>query len=944
MTTLLRTAFLVWIVFLCSLGSHPASAVPIRTITFYGDIDYPPYSFLDESGNAAGYDIDLIRAVAAESNLEVHLRLSAWADVIQDVFDGGPGKVTAMFHSELRASKMDFVEPHSVVSHSVFVRKGSPIVSLQDCFDKAILVQRSDVMHQRLENIRITERIFPVERISDAVHLLSGQDRYDAAVLPKAQAVYYIHRLNLSNVLAVGPNIESRKYGFAVPKGDTELVDLLNAGLNAIQENGAYDRIRDKWFGVYERKEAFERTKRILVWVAVGLGLLLFVVSFWMFHLKRALAKRTAELEDSRRQLADLIQHVHVPLIVLNPNRTIQAINQSALELVVHPRGCCQPGYPIDMYWKALAGDPAGAEALSTEWAQVFESVVNQPVNLVITKTVTIHRSEDTRFIEIDCSRYENRIVMSLLDVTEWVTARRFLEKSEEKFASVFWLCPDGLVISRLKDGIFVDVNESFLRMFRHARQDVIGHSSLAIGLWVEPDQRKLWSHEILIRGEVNHFITKFRAADNDVLDVALSSRLMPVDGVDCVLTVIRDMTDYLREERENRELKEKLAQSQKMEALGLLAGTVAHDLNNILSGVVTYPELILMQLSEDNPIRNPIRKIHESGKRAAAVVNDLLTVARGVAIEKQGVELNAIVRDYLGSPECFDLRIRYPEVHLVSELEEPSPRILASDIHIKKTLMNLVMNAAEAVQETNRNGIVKVSTRTVHFDQPFQGYQIVSPGDYAILRVSDTGCGISSDDLNRIFEPFYTRKVMGKSGTGLGLTVVWNTVCDHGGTVDVKSGPEGTAFDLYFPIDTGASNIPRPASPNFTLSFGKGERVLVVDDEADQRIIADMMLKQLRYVSETVESGEKALALLAQRDVDVVILDMIMPSGMDGRETFERIQEIRSGMPTIIASGYADTEDIRKTLRAGARAFLQKPYSLAALASTLRLVLGDSD
>ncbi len=944
MTTRLRTTFLSWMVCLSLLGAHPASAVPIRTITFYGDVDYPPYCFLDESGNAAGFDIDLIRAVAAATNIKLHIRLSAWPDVIQTLFDGGPGKVTAMFHSELRATKMDFAEPHSVVGHSVFVRKGSAIASLEDCVDKAILVQRSDVMHQRIQNIRMTDHLFPVERISDAVHLLSGQDRYDAAVLPKAQAVYYIHRLNLSNVLAVGPAIESRKYGFAVPKGDPELVELLNTGLHTIQQNGTFDRIREKWFGIYERKEAFERFKYLLVWVAVGLGVLMLVVAFWIFFLKRALNERTAELENSRRQLADLIQHTHVPLIVLNPDRTIRAINQSAVELVLHPCGSCQPGYPIEAYWKAIAGDPAEAEALAKEWEQIFDSVSRQSPSLVTRKTVTIERPEGARFLEIECSRYENWLVMSLCDMTDRVVARRSLEKSEEKFASVFWLCPDGLAISRLKDGLFVDVNESFLRLFHHARQDVVGHSSLAIGLWVEPEQRKLWTHDLLIRGEVNHFVTKFRAADNEVLDVALSSRLMPVDGVDCVLTVIRDMTVYLRKERENRELKEKLAQSQKMEALGLLAGTVAHDLNNILSGVVTYPELILMQLSEDHPLRASIRKIHDSGKRAAAVVNDLLTVTRGAATEKQIIDLNAIVRDYLGSPECFDLRIRYPGVHLVSELEEPSPRILVSDIHIKKTLMNLVVNAAEAVQESKRNGIVTVSTRTVHFDHPYQGYQVVPPGDYALIRVADTGCGISADDLNRIFEPFYTRKVMGKSGTGLGLTVVWNTVCDHGGTVDVKSGPDGTTFDLYFPIYKGPLNHVRPVVPDVTLSFGKRERILVVDDEPDQRNIADMMLKQLHYVPETVESGEKAIDLLGRIGVDAVILDMIMPSGMGGRETFERMQQIRPGIPTIIASGYADTEDIRETLRAGAAAFLQKPYSIASLASTLRLVLGDAD
>lgn len=937
MTIRFRTALLVWMVFFFPLGSQPASAAPIRTILFYGDIDYPPYCFLDESGNAAGFDIDLIRAVAAETDIQVSIRLSAFADVIQAMFDGGPGKVAAMFHSELRASKLDFAEPHSVVGHSVFVRKGSAIASLQDCVNKAILVQQSDVMHQRLENIRMTEHLYPIERISDAIHLLSGQDRYDAAVLPKAQAVYFIYRLGLSGVIPVGLMIEARKYGFAVPKGDQQLVDMLNAGLHRIRENGTYDRIREKWFGVYERQEAYEQTKRILIWVAVGASILALGVVIWIVSLKRLLGKRMAELERSKKQLADLIQHTHVPMIVLNADRTIRAINQSAIKLVSRHCGSCQPGYPIEAYWEALAVQPADVETLKKHWEEMVEAVCRETHGLVVCRTVPLDRPEGPRYIDIECSRYERWLVLSLCDNTERIVARKNLEKSEEKFASVFWLCPDGLAISQLKDGLFVDVNESFLRLFRHSRQDVIGHSSLAIGLWVDPEHRKLWSHELSIRGEVNHFITRFRTADDDILDVALASRLMPIDHEDCVLTVIRDITAYLREEKENRELKEKLVQSQKMEALGLLAGTVAHDLNNILSGMVTYPELILMQLSEEHPLRGAIRKIHESGKRAAAVVNDLLTVARGAATEKHLIDLNALVRDYLGSPECFDLRIRFPGIHLVSECQGSSAKILASEIHIKKALINLVVNGAEAVQETKKSGIITISTRTVHLDRPFQGYQSVPPGDYAVIRVSDTGCGISQEDLSRIFEPFYTRKVMGKSGTGLGLTVVWNTVCDHCGTVDVVSGPEGTAFDLYFPVHAGFLDKEQGVHPDPSVSHGEGERILVVDDEAEQRSIAEMMLHQLGYIPETVDSGEKAVDRLERTPFDLVILDMIMPSGIGGLETYRRIQKIHQGIPTILASGYADTEDIRLALEAGASTFLQKPYSVAALSSALR-------
>ncbi|WP_028324576.1 transporter substrate-binding domain-containing protein [Desulfatirhabdium butyrativorans] len=946
MKHVLTVVFAACVIVSTGLYATPAeAAIPVRTITFYGDVDYPPYCFLDDSGNAAGFDIDLIQAIARETDIEVHLRLSAWSDALQSMLSGGIGKVSAMFHSDLRATKLDFAEPHALVGHSMFVRRGSSIVSMQDCIDKAILVQQDDVMHLRLSNIQMTKRLYPEARVADAIHLLSGQTQYDVAILPKAQAMFFIYKLGISNVVPVGETIEMRKYGFAVPKGDPDLVAKIDEGLRKLKENGTFEALRGKWFGVYERQDTYERLKRMVLWGGTGFLILAAIIALWIVQLHRALQKRTAELENSRKQLSDMIQHSHVALIVLNEDRTIRAINQSAIEMTRSDCTRAQPGHSIAQYWQALSGNAEQVSGLTAEWESVFESLSQDTVSRTILKTLTIQTASGSeRHLEIECSRFACWHVLSLSDITDRIAAQNSLKKSEEKFATVFRLCPDGLVISRMADGCFLDINESLLRMFRYAENEIRGHTSLEKGLWVEPEQRKLWIHEISIRGEVNHFVTRFRAADDTILDVALSSRLMTIDGVPCILSVIRDITAYLREERENLDLKEKLAQSQKMEALGLLAGTVAHDLNNILSGVVTYPELLLMQLSTENPLHKAIRKIHDSGKRAAAVVNDLLTVARGVATEKHVFCLNSIVKDYLQSAECFDLRMRYPAVHFLSDIpEESSPMVMASDVHIRKAVMNLVVNAAEAIQERKTNGIVKVSTRTVRLKEPLQGYQLLTPGEYAVVRVSDTGCGISQTDLQRIFEPFYTRKVMGKSGTGLGLTVVWNTVSDHQGGIDVQSGPDGTWFDLYFPVHHAEEPACIQQPSDETVRFGQGERILVVDDEEDQRLIVRSMLERLGYHVETAESGQQALAFLANGPVDLVVLDMIMPSGMNGRETYRCIQELRPGLRTIIASGYAQNEDVKATLEAGAAAFIQKPYSLAAMASTLRQVLSEN-
>jgi len=250
--------------------------------------------------------------------------------------------------------------------------------------------------------------------------------------------------------------------------------------------------------------------------------------------------------------------------------------------------------------------------------------------------------------------------------------------------------------------------------------------------------------------------------------------------------------------EEERIKLQDQLHRAQKMESLGLMAGGIAHDLNNILSGIVSYPELLLMDLPEDSTLRKPIKTIKESGMRAADVVADLLTIARGVAIGKEVLNLNGSVNEYLSSAEHQNLEKARSFVDFKTELDPDLLNLSGSPSHIKKTLMNLATNASEAIEG---GGTVAISTMNRYLDEPLKGYEDVRTGEYVVLNVSDEGTGISPEDFEKIFEPFYTKKVMGRSGTGLGLAVVWNTVQDHNGYINVESSDTGTAFDLYFPV-----------------------------------------------------------------------------------------------------------------------------------------------
>lgn len=388
--------------------------------------------------------------------------------------------------------------------------------------------------------------------------------------------------------------------------------------------------------------------------------------------------------------------------------------------------------------------------------------------------------------------------------------------------------------------------------------------------------------------------------------------------------------------EKERTKTEAKLQRAQKMEAIGLMAGGVAHDLNNILSGVVSYPELLLLQLPKNSKLRKSLEAIRDSGQRAATIVADLLTVARGAAATREVHDLNSLAREYLSSPECNKLMSLYPNVTHRQQFDAVHPNISCSPVHIKKCLMNLVTNAVEAIAD---DGTILITTHNKNIDDAADSAGDIKKGDYVVLSVQDSGSGISDKDLEHIFEPFYTKKVMGRSGTGLGLTVVWNTMQDHGGKIHTISDSKGTCFQLYFPVATekGVARVGKDKKEKFT---GSGEHILVVDDEPQLRDIASQILQSLGYKVDSVSSGESAIKFMEKSPVDLILIDMLMAPGMNGRQTFEEIIKLYPGQKAIIVSGFSESDDVKETLKLGVECFIKKPYSIDQLGCAVKEVL----
>jgi signal transduction histidine kinase/ActR/RegA family two-component response regulator len=397
------------------------------------------------------------------------------------------------------------------------------------------------------------------------------------------------------------------------------------------------------------------------------------------------------------------------------------------------------------------------------------------------------------------------------------------------------------------------------------------------------------------------------------------------------------EIAERIRAEEERSKFESMLRDAEKMETIGALAGGVAHDLNNILGGIVGYPDLLLDQLPKQSPLRDTIETIKKSGIKAAAIVNDMLTLARRRIESTEVVSLNSVVSEYCSSPEFEMLKHFHPlvkiEVHRAPELMN----IRGSLFHLCKVLMNLVSNAAEAMPNGGR---IFISTENRDISEREGQHEGITEGSYAVLCVADTGPGIPTEDLERIFEPFYSKKRMGRSGTGLGMAVVWGSVKDHNGYIHVDSVEgKGTKFTLYFPSTTEQAEPAKSPAPRTDLR-GRGESILVVDDVKEQREIASRILRELGYSVQAFGSGEEAIEYLRNASADLLIIDMLMEPGMDGLETYRKIAELHPGQKAIITTGYAETARLKEALQSGVGSYLRKPYRLDEIGLAVRAEL----
>lgn len=382
----------------------------------------------------------------------------------------------------------------------------------------------------------------------------------------------------------------------------------------------------------------------------------------------------------------------------------------------------------------------------------------------------------------------------------------------------------------------------------------------------------------------------------------------------------------------ERVELERQLEKDRRIKELGMMAGGVAHDLNNILSGVVGYADLLLLEKKAESHDASMVRDIKKAGMQAAEVVENLLMVVRGGSMVREEGNLIQLVGDYLNSPDFQRMKKERDTINFNIDIALSEAPLLCSPIQIRKILMNIFINATEAIEA---EGYVRFRIYQRDFSEHFSCLNgDIAPGKYVCLSFEDNGVGIAPAIRDKIFEPFYSNKKMGASGTGLGMSLVWNAVADHQGGLVLRHLDPGTLIKIYLPITQNDHIEEEELAHNKAMAYqGVGETILIVDDDPRQCFLGTSILTSLGYQATSVSSGEDAISWLAENKADLLVLDMLLGDGIDGATTYSQALKIDSEQKAIIVSAFANRSDVTAVLRRGAHTLVHKPYTIEQIA-----------
>ncbi len=899
-----------------------ALELPHRKIIVGGDHNFPPFEFLDERGLPTGFNVELTRAVAQAVGLDLEIRLEPWAKIRRDLERGEIDAIEGMIYSPERARDFDFTPPYLIIHQVAVVRagEGKPPAAAEDLAGKRIVVQRGDIMDDYLSERGVKAAVTRVDSQEDAFRELAS-GHHDCALGSRLTALHLIEQSGWENLETGKTPLLSLEYCYAVPKGNKALLAQLTEGLRAVQESGEYREIRDRWFGIYEEEPlSFGQILRYAAAVLVPLLLILAAVLFWSWSLRREVRRRTAELAKSERRYRTLFERAPVGIFTASSTGELISVNPALAGIfgfsspeaaVAHYRELGQ-----DLYFSPERREKFLRELRETGRVTDFEyrgrRADGETVWLSMNARVA-DRNPDGSF----------RIEGFAVDITE----RKKAEAERERLVAAIEQSAEAIMITA-PDGTICYANPAFERVTGYSREEALGRTPriLKSGKQDREFYRELWETIAAGKTWTGRMVNQRPDGELYTVEAGISPVRDPEGEIVSYAAALRDITRELK-------LEEQYRQAHKMEAVGQLAGGVAHDFNNILQTILGYSDLLRADFPGTEQQKEYLAEIRQGGERAATLVRQLLAFSRRQVISLEPLDLNRVVEELLKMLRRVigeHIRLEYfPGAHLGA---------VRGDVNmIEQVLLNLAVNARDAM---SAGGKLTIETQNVLLDSEYCAEHAGAvPGRYVLLSVTDTGTGMDEATLERVFEPFFTTKAEGK-GTGLGLAMVYGIVAQHEGAIRVYSElGKGTTFKIYLPIcerkaETVGDLVEGPVT-------GGKETILLAEDDRMVRNLAVRVLEEAGYTVLAANDGAEAVRLFRREagEADLLILDVVMPR-QGGYQAWQEIRRIRPGVPVLFTSGYSENAiHTGFILKEGLR-LLQKPYLPNALLRAVRDLL----
>jgi PAS domain S-box-containing protein len=1016
-----------------------------------GDANYPPYEFLDENGQPAGYNVDLTRAVARQLGIEVDIQLRPWAEIRAGLASEEIDAVQGMFYSAERDRSFDFTPAHTLLSHVIAVREGTELpASMADLAGKSILVMAGDIMHDAAVKQGYTQQLVLVTSQEEALkQLANGQ--YDCALVAKIPALYWINQHGWKNLRLSEQPVLSAEYCFATPHNNRALLTRLSSGLSAIAATGEYREIYTRWLGVYEKPASgLWNVLKYASYIIVPLIITLLGSVLWSWSLKHKVNVATAKL----RQLFDgatygiALADPHSGILLDCNEAFALMLGRDKQDIVGRHQRQFHP--PEEASWE-LTGNvqqqlaEKSGQSLISKMIKASGDIIDVEIKSTLIdlgdkqclqgffKDVTKEKNSDKVLRE---SENKTRLILnsaaeaiygvdragnctfcnqSCLDILGYPSELDLLGRNMHKIIhhsvidgtprpvencriyaafktgekihvdnDVLWRA-DGTCfpaeywshVIQDNDEIigavvtFIDITkrkhaEDGLRRALNFTEVLLEQSPMGIrvfagdtGICLKINQAAVsicgGQSEILLKQNFRELKSWQDAGLTSVAETVLSdgqARQVEVDMVTSfgktlstrysfarffaekqphLLTIGQDISEERLLTEAKQQMEKKMMHTQKLESLGILAGGIAHDFNNILMAVAGHADLALLRFSPDSPATHHLQQIQSATKKAADLAGQMLAYSGKGKFVIESLDVNEVIEDMANMLEVPISRNAQMRFNFSPNL----PAVEADATQLRQVIMNLIINATEALG--GQCGVITISTGLVNCDRDslheswFDDSS--SEGLYVYFEVTDTGCGMNKETLNRIYDPFFSTKFTGR---GLGMAAAQGIVRGHKGMIQVDSEVgHGTTFRVLLPKASSPASLLNETEDDSSWQ-GNGQ-VLLVDDEAMVLAVGKAMLEELGFEVLTASNGCAAVALFKKHygTLGQVVMDLTMPH-MGGEDAFREMRQIDPGVKVIIASGYNELEITPLFAGKGLSGFIQKPYSFSALRKAL--------